>query len=384
MQRKEENMITAVGMKNKATAQNFNKESVVDFFVEFEENKDIVILQLSDMQIIDSAQQRYQTRLTPEQYNYWVTENMDERCFNPIRETIESVKPDFIIISGDLVYGEFDDKGTSFTKFVDFMESFGILWAPVFGNHDNESKMGVDWQCRILESAEHCIFKQRRLTGNGNYTVGIVQGTRLKRVFYMLDSNGCGSISDVSMANGHSKSTPGFGDDQMKWIKSSAKKIKTTYPDTKLSFVFHIQTDIFKEAYSKYGFTGSGTNENPINIDEMTNRADGDLGYIGADLKNEWDKSNEVYDMMKKLGVDSVFVGHEHANNASVVYDGIRFQYGQKSSTYDRARYRLEDGTIEASFIPIGTPIIGGTAFCLSQEDASIKNVYIYNCKNCI
>lgn len=368
--------------ENKANIS--HEEPLVDFLIEFEENKDIVILQLSDMQIIDSAQQRYETRLTPEQYNYWVSENIDERCFNPIRETIESVKPDFIFISGDIVYGEFDDNGTSFIKFVEFMESFGILWAPVFGNHDNESIMGVDWQCGILESADHCIFKQRQLTGNGNYTVGIVQGKRLKRVFYMIDSNGCGSISDVSMANGHSKPTPGFGDDQMEWIKSSAKKIKNTYPDTKLSFVFHIQTEIFKEAYSKYGFTGSGTNENPINIDEITNKSDGDLGYIGANLKNAWDESGQVYDMMKKLGVDSVFVGHEHANNASVVYDGIRFQYGNKSSTYDRARYRRDDCAIETSFIPVGEPIIGGTVFSLSEDDASIKNVCIYNCKNSI
>jgi len=245
MQGKEKKVLTTDGIKNKISADILDEEPVVDFFVEFEENKDIVILQLSDMQIIDSAQQRYETRLEPEQYDYWVRENSDERCFNPVRETIENVKPDFIIISGDLVYGEFDDKGTSFTELVEFMESFGILWAPVFGNHDNESMMGVDWQCRILESAEHCIFKQRSLTGNGNYTVGIVQGKRLKRVFYMLDSNGCRSISEVSMANGHSKSDPGFGEDQMEWIKSSAMEIKNTYSDIKLSFVFHIQTDFF-------------------------------------------------------------------------------------------------------------------------------------------
>ena len=51
----------------------------ISLLIEFEDNKDIVILQLSDMQIIDSAKQRYETRLTPEQYNYWVSENMDER-----------------------------------------------------------------------------------------------------------------------------------------------------------------------------------------------------------------------------------------------------------------------------------------------------------------
>ena len=39
----------------------------VDFLVEVEENKDIVVLQLTDTQIIDSAQKRYEE---PYRQNY--------------------------------------------------------------------------------------------------------------------------------------------------------------------------------------------------------------------------------------------------------------------------------------------------------------------------
>ena len=141
-----------------------------------------------------------------------------------------------IIITGDLVYGEFDDNGTAFLDFVAFMDSFGIPWAPVFGNHDNESAKGVDWQCEQLENAEHCLFKQRTLTGNGNYTVGIVQNNKLLRVFFMMDSNGCGAASDASMANNHTKKSVGFGDDQVEWFVEEAKRIKEASPDTKFSF----------------------------------------------------------------------------------------------------------------------------------------------------
>ena len=58
-------------------------------------------------------------------------------------------------MTGDLVYGEFDDSGASFIKFVNFMETFGIPWAPVMGNHEGTSRKGYDWQCKILENAKN-------------------------------------------------------------------------------------------------------------------------------------------------------------------------------------------------------------------------------------
>jgi len=84
---------------------------------------------------------------------------------------------------------------------------------------------------------------------------------------------------------------------------------------------------------------------------------------------------------MKALGVDSIFVGNEHCNSASVVYEGIRFQYGQKSSEYDRFNSIAEDGTvIEAWTRPEGAvSMIGGTVIPLS-EDGTITEPYIYLC----
>ncbi len=52
----------------------------------------------------------------------------------------------------------------------------------------DSSRLGVDWQCKQFEAAKHCLFLQRTLTGNGNYTVGIVQGGALKPFFFLLDS----------------------------------------------------------------------------------------------------------------------------------------------------------------------------------------------------
>ena len=62
-------------------------------------------------------------------------------------------------MTGDIIYGEFDDKGTSLINLINAMESFGIPWAPVFGNHEQESMKGADWQSEQLENAEHCLSR---------------------------------------------------------------------------------------------------------------------------------------------------------------------------------------------------------------------------------
>ncbi len=353
---------------------------VPDFIVEVEEGKDPMILQLTDTQIIDASQQRTASRLSAGSKDYWSHDKMKVRLFDCITETIQATKPDLILITGDLVYGEFDDTGSSWKALIKFIESFQIPWAPVMGNHDQESKQGADWQCEQLEQAEYCLFKQRTLTGNGNYTVGIKQGDELKRVFFMLDSNGCGNASEESMRNGHTQKTVGFGGDQIIWYSGMANKIKKLSPDTKLSFVFHIQIAAFWNAMTQYGTINDDTQVNPISIDKHANKAEGDFGYIGRNLKSEWDLDYGIWKSFKSIGVDSIFVGHEHANSASVVYEGIRCQYGQKTGTYERTNYYMGDGKVECKISQGGTPVEGGSVMVLSQADGSIQDAYIYLC----
>jgi hypothetical protein len=95
-----------------------------------------------------------------------------------------------------------------------------------------------------------------------------------------------------------------------------------------------------------------------------------------------WTKSNDNFEDMKALGVDSIFVGHEHCNSASVVYEGVRLQYGQKSSEYDRFNAIDDYGKVVESIIydPKGKPIVGGSVIILSQT-GEITNAYIYYCK---
>ncbi len=350
---------------------------MVDFIVSVPEGREPVILHLTDMQIIDASQKRTEDRLTTEENEYWASDKKDARCYDYLREIIGATSPDLILITGDLVYGEFDDNGQNLLELIDFMEGYGIPWAPVFGNHENETKMGVDWQCEQLENAEHCLFLQREMTGNGNYTVGIEQGGRLTRVFFMLDSNGCGAASAESLANGHTKTGVGFGTDQIEWYTSLATEIAENSPETKLSFAFHIQLSVFGDAFAKYNTNGSTSH---VHIDLLDEKHEGDFGYIGAALKSSWDSNKTVWNGIKALGADSVFVGHEHANSASILYEGVWLQYGMKCSTYDRLNYIDANGTIESTYYSTNTPWVGGSVIKLAG-DGSINDAYIYYCK---
>ena len=115
---------------------------LVDFIVDVEAGRDIRVLQLTDIQTLDAQYTRFPNRGVG-------TSKTDiflgyQRY---VAQVIERYNPDFIIMTGDNVYGEFDDSGEHHLALIEFMESFNIPWAPVFGNHDNESYMGVDWKC---------------------------------------------------------------------------------------------------------------------------------------------------------------------------------------------------------------------------------------------
>lgn len=351
--------------------------NLVDYIVSVPADREPVILQLTDTQIIDSSQCRTEDRLGATAMEYWGPDKKEARAYGYLREIIENVKPDLILLTGDIVYGEFDDSGSSLVELVAFMESFGIPWAPVFGNHENESAKGADWQCEQFENAEHCLFVQRELSGNGNYTVGIEQGGKLTRVFFMMDSNGCGNASAATAALKQFQRSAGFTMKQSAWYKALAKDILAASPDTKLAFAFHIQPDVVGDAFAKYGTNGS----EPVFIDYAENKQDGDFGYIGYPHETVWDSNKKAWNSFKELGVDLVLLGHEHANSASIVYEGIRIQYGMKSSTYDSLNFIDASGKIRFTGCSTDTPWVGGSVFSL-DADGNVTNPYIYYCKN--
>ncbi len=342
-------------------------ENAVDFVLELPESRDAVILQLTDIQIIDSEQQRYPGRL-PYFAEEWKPENMDKLAFSHMREIVKRVKPDLIVLSGDNVYGEFDDKGTSLTALINEMESYETPWTLTFGNHDNETRKGVAWTCEQYEKAEHCLFKRgpiESVHGNGNFNIGIVQGGKLSGVVWLMDSNGhTDSDSDQNMY-----STQGLFPDQIEWFESRCEKLRE-YNGGKsprsIGF-FHHPLRAFGDGLKQYGYVsgrhdfyaadGAGdfkkivVPENPY----------GDIGSMNKDAGSYIDLEYEFHGLLKKYGCEGWFFGHDHENNASVTFEGVRYTYGLKSSEYD-------------SFI---SSVLGGTRITLGESGLKVCHEFV-------
>ena len=349
-----------------------NATEYVDFTVDVPVGRDPIVLMLSDTQFIDGAQQRTDDRLggLTDRYS---RANIEDRVLRYIREAVTRANPDLILIAGDITYGEFDDSGYAVQLFIECMESFGVPWAPVMGNHDAETAKGIDWVCDLYENATHCLFKQRTLTGNGNYTVGITQGGKLLRTFFMMDSNGYGTMSAASAANNHCSSTAGFGLDQIDWYQQEIANIKEVSPQTKLSFVFHIPMKAFVTALVENGFDNN-SNASFTNFDEDGN--DDTMGMAHERLNNPWDNANTTFNDLKSLGVDSIFVGHAHGISMGATYQGVRLQFGLKTGTYDQAMYR-NGNNVNYGYTDGGDPIVGGTVIPVSKTDGTISPYHL-------
>lgn len=324
-----------------------------DFIVPLAEDRvEPRLLQLTDMQVINAEQRRTPDRLRDDEIKAWQPEAFDGMCGNHIRSLVAQTRPDLIFITGDIVYGSFDDDGSTLDWFCRLMASFRIPWAPVFGNHDNETAKGVTWQCERLENSEYCLFKRGNVTGNGNYTVGITVGDKLKFVLYMLDSNGC-------------LKPAGLYADQFEFVRSRASNIRTAYGQTVPSLLaYHIPTEEFVTAEKVKGYLRDDRIFYTIGVDVPAK--DGDFGskHENVRVPQSADASPDLFALAEECGLVAVCVGHWHNVNTCIIYRGIRFVYGLKTGQYDYhmpgqvggTLLRVTDGLPEVSHVPSLVP----------------------------
>ena len=315
-----------------------------DYVFDFNGNRELRVLQLSDTQIIDSAQDEA-GRLSAEEVAKWTQDKIDELLFNCLDAAVEAADPDIILITGDLNYGEFDGDGWCLQTLIAHMESLQIPWAPIFGNHDNEGVDGVRttiaMQCGWLEDATYCLFNQRHnIGGNGNYTIALAQNGELVRTIYMLDSNYCTLTDDpdqtVTVSAGGTRHTfLGFTTAQINWMYAMGMRTNQLAGRTIPSFVcYHIPSGEFLKGAVANGYQiaeDSAAIKYTIGEDVAANS--GDSGYKGGG----WGTTiNDRYLLptLQKIGADGVFCGHQHVINTSFHYAGIRWTMGLKTGEY--------------------------------------------------
>lgn len=348
-------------LQSKATSAGrvtLDKESdcPADFVLEVAGDEPIKILQLTDTQMIDETQVRKGNGAVSTRYA-----DHDNCIYDIVRQTVEATDPDLILITGDYVYGDYDDNGSLFREQTDFFDSLGIYWAPIYGNHDNDSDSEYavwmdedypDWyarkQCQYFEQAEYCLFRTRaQISGYSNFSIAIEQGGEIVRSIVMFDTHG--SL----------QTTQGITSAQMNWYKDTVKAINDYAGKTVKQFIgIHVPMHVFKVALQeKYGELGY--NDSPTNF-TIPENADGDCGALIDQGMSGHDKDLSQFNVFKEKGADAILAGHIHKVNTIVLYQGVRLVMGTKSSRYDK--YNEEQ--------------LGGTIFTVTGEEYTVEHYY--------
>lgn len=269
----------------------------------------------------------------------WMSFNKDRKAIEAVSAMITAEKPDLVAVTGDIAYPVPFQAGTFNNRipakiFGRLMEKLGVYWAPVLGNHDTEAyacfnrayigRYYEEHRYSKNHSDKYCLFKSgdKSLHGVGNYVVQVknTSGVITQCLFFM----DTGSYVDNDFF-GIFWRYDGMHQNQIDWYEKQLKdfekynsKLGAGVP--KSLMFFHIPIAQYKEAWNQY-------RENGFSDTEEVKRFYGEVGEKGGVFPSL--HPDKVFETICRLGsTKGTFCGHDHLNNFSMDYKGIRLTYG--------------------------------------------------------
>lgn len=254
----------------------------------------------------------------------WANLGKNKECYEQMDALVEKTQPDLITLPGDVLSAM--SSRFSINNFIKHMESYGVPWAPVYGNHDNEiPSNSLNWQTEKYVAADHCLMQKgpSNLYGCGNYVINIVENGNPVYSIFMLDNGRYTEYTDEETNETYTKEIY-MGYEQIAWYEWNVKGIAEATGKTVPSMTFsHFAQPEFREAVEKYGVK----DENDI----YTIPEEYGFGYCQY-LPGAAPVNSGFVEKCKELGSTKyIFCGHDHENNASISYDGITYTYGLKT-----------------------------------------------------
>lgn len=265
----------------------------------------------------------------------WMSLKKDALALNAVAAMLTAEKPDLCIVTGDIAYPVPFQSGTINNKvsarlFAELMEQLGVYWTVAFGNHDTEiySLFSRDEIADFYMSYPHCIFTKgpAETDGCGNQiiTVKKTDGT-YSQVLYVFDSNTYLDSDKLGIKwmydNIHDNQISWYSESVEHFNELNAELTGDEKSEVKSLAFFHIPTEEYKTAWTEYVFNG------------FKDTADTKLVYGTAGCTGRviycTVKENNLFETMLSLGsTQGLFCGHDHSNNFSLDYKGIRLTYG--------------------------------------------------------
>lgn len=290
----------------------------------------------------------------------------DLKALHAVYKEIAYTKPDLVVVTGDLTFpmGIMSmslNNSAPVGQFAAFMRNIGIPWAFTYGNHDTESL------ATLSEQDLDALYRSLSYKTSGTLLYPYVQPEIMGRNNQLLEiRNRDGSLMQaLFLIDSNAYTGTGFNvydyihDDQVDWYAEQVERLNKEEGHTIPSMVFfHIPLQEYRTAYELYE-RGS---------DEVTYF----FGENGEEMIDKIccsDYPSKLFDTMLALGsTKAVFCGHDHYNNMSLEYKGIRLTYGMSIDylampgiEYDTAQRGAElitlhpDGGFELVQIPLNS-----------------------------
>ncbi len=256
------------------------------------------------------------------------TADLDPRSYAALDGIIAKEQPDLVLLGGDIWNGALDRPIEELKAFLDIftrpMESRGIPWAHVMGNHDHDYGFGDAAYQALCESYPHCVSShtdsEDGVDGVTNFVLPIraSDDRRIAFAVWGLDthilSDGLTLRNGVNLRQGHRVSSPVTGTshwdfvhfNQIRWYydTSEALERENGAPIDALM--------LLHAAPLEYGICMNNPSETHLDGDAQETLFSGSLN------------SGLFASVLQRGDVRAMVCGHMHANTFAAEYCGVK------------------------------------------------------------
>ena len=291
----------------------------------FTTDRDLKIMQLSDIHLGGG----------------WLSLKKDSQAINAVATMIQAEKPDLVIITGDMAFPVFFKAATFNNKLpakeiVALMEHLGVYWTVAFGNHDTEAYSYYSRE-QISDfygnsGFKYCLFQKGPddVDGYGNQVINVKNSKGiLTQSLYIFDSHSYTDGDFLGMMwkydNIHENQVQWYRDNVNLMNKQNNERLKELglpeNSDVKSLAFFHIPLTEQRDAWYEYMANGFKDTEN---VKYVYGKAGEGKKIIYCGMGED-----DLFETIQELGsTKGLFFGHDHDNNFSIYYKGIRMTYG--------------------------------------------------------
>lgn len=250
-----------------------------------------------------------------------------EKTYARIDYIINEEQPDFIAVTGDVLYGNSSSLDL-LQRLVNKFDSAKVPFAIEFGNHDREHGRSAVEMSRIITSSRYNLNKltdDKVLADNRIQVRPSVDKTAAPLDVYMIDSHDYAKLGTRG-----DKSYSYLSFDQIAWYLAECKKSNAEAGVEHVPSVafFHIPFPEFYDAWI-------------LAQEKEHNGVSGVRGEYGGHPKVN---SGMFTAMLESGNIVGVFCGHDHDSDYIVDYHGIALVYGRFSGD-DTVYNHLAHGT---------------------------------------